>query len=457
MGTKEGLNKCADWFLTNIHLQEHVRHLEVLVPVWEMKPGRHSTQAASASRTNEPREPPVVFSWIRDSSGGNLTSNNLVFNNDNAAYRLAHDTAALQNATLDEIFGYAKCLFPFACALTIEGGSCMKPPKIQQFRGMPAALDTSTNRWGTEIIVVPHFKGLQSDKSMQHIDSLFGCSQPGEQIATHQRLPDLPNIRTLVLKGAWNIIRNHFDFKLLTTSLPNLREWHCAYAKPKTKGYIAICAILEHFPPTIAHVNICLEGLSGDGCSLKKWRKLYPKHHICVDFGRIAPQLETLTYTGRICSCLFNTASEAVIKSRDASRLKSVDIIVRNCCRRDPKADSDGTGAYNRSFIQAFEVLVRASVHSLRSFPHLNSLRIRFLDLDSLSPLLNPYFELQDTSCQGLWSDEILQALAETRPNAKFPEAKTDLLIHGGKAGGRPKSMKASDYAGLMSAGDLWY
>ena len=298
----------------------------------------------------------------------------------NQAYQLASN-----NATLEEIFHFVEVLFPFACILTLEGGHCKKPPLIQHFRQ-------------------PHSAYPQ------------------------QTLAILKNIRTLVLKGAWNIMRDSWHFDIMAAALPCLREWHCTYAKPKTNAYRTICTVLRHFPPTLTHLNICLEGFySKDTPSAAKMRQLQLEHHLCRDLGAIVPQLEALTFTGRICACLFDTASRASQHTRK-SRLRSVDLIVKNCCR-DPSSASwnDGTGIRNWDFIQAFTSLTLSAVNSLRLFSDLSFLRIRFIDLDSPYPLLNPYFQLQNNMCSGIWTEQILENLNKARPTALFaPEGEED-------------------------------
>jgi hypothetical protein len=67
---------------------------------------------------------------------------------------------------------------------------------------------------------------------------------------------------------------------------------------------------------------------------------------------------------------------------RGGSTLKSLDIVVKNCCRRKPNWN-DGTGISNWTFIQAFESLVVAGVQSLDILDALKYLRVRFIDLDS--------------------------------------------------------------------------
>ena len=412
-GTKAGLEEAADWFLSHPHLQQYVRHIEIWVPVWERRAGQPSLVELTGSMTFEQHERPHTLSTIVTT---NLRTPQEV-ENINQAYQLASS-----NATLDEIFGYVGCLFPQACILTIEGGHCKKPPMIRQFR------------------------------------------QVGKD-STMQSLPKLPSIRTLVLKGAWNVMREDMHFTTLAAAIPNLREWQTTYAKPKTKAYELMCTIIRHIPDTLTHLNVCLEGFySKDSPSASKMRQLQLSHHLCRDLGSILPQLEALTFTGRVCSSLFTTAASTTQKVRKP-RLRSLDLVVKNCCR-DNNAWNDGTGIHNWGFIKAFEALVVAGVRSLQTYPDLTLLRIRFIDLDSPCPLLNPYFQLRQNSCTGIWNDEILAALATGRPAAGFTSLIEDLGPSGVDKEGRvvvgwpvmrPRSIKVGNYAafaeGVLGSG----
>lgn len=332
------------------------------------------------------------------------------------------------NATLEDIFDYATVVFPEACALTIEGGHCKKSRKIQHYR-TPAPAQT---------IAQP---------PVPHPLTLNGSTYP--TFFPHTK------IQTLILKGSWNIIREASDFQNLALALPYLKEWHCVYAKPKTDGYKAMCGVLRHFPPTITKINICLEGLNGkQPSSLAKWRKIYPAFHICKDMGRLFPQLESLTFTGHVCACLFRSAMNAVSALRDYPKLRSIDLFVRNCCRDSTDLD-DGPSIHNWPFIQAFEQLVVEAVSALGVYPQLSYMRIRFLDLDSPRPLLNPYFHFENDVCTGMWDRKILDALAEARPNARFDSTTDDGILEWleGPIFSRPKSMKAASYAALAQGG----
>ncbi|KAL9039228.1 MAG: hypothetical protein Q9214_004963, partial [Letrouitia sp. 1 TL-2023] len=237
---------------------------------------------------------------------------------------------ASQNATLEEIFFYACALFPAAYALTIEGGQGKRSPMVQPFR----------DPWNPNHPLESH-------------EVIFGDGSS----CFKERLPKLPihpNIGTLVLKGAWNIIRQPSDFNTIVEALPNLREWHCLYAKPKTEAYKTLCTLIRSPPPTLHHLNICLDGLCGKPSSFpEKWRSAYDSHHLCAELGTLAPNLESISFTGRVCGSLFKTAVASALRMRDPPILKSVDLIVRNCCRGS-SLWNDGTGIYNLDFIAAF-------------------------------------------------------------------------------------------------------
>lgn len=430
-GTKSDLDRCGDWFLLHDHLQDYVRHVDVWVPVWEMRPETAvGVESNSAPRGVHLQQRTTQFTWHENM--GRTHENSIA-----QAYQLSS-----QNATLEEILQCAKALFPLAYVLTIEGGHCKRPPRIQHFREYRKPRPHASQS--------PVPSGETSSRPDPEILSLRL-----QQTGTARQLPEHKNITTLVLKGAWNIIRTDSDFHLLSFALPNLREWQCNYAKPKAEAYQAMCHIFRYFPPTIVHLNISLEGLHAKGpTSVDKWRSVYPTHHICLDIGRLCPQLESLAYTGRVCFCLFQNALKQGKESRDPCRLKSIDLNVRNCCRDVNEVFNDGTGINNWNFITCFEKLVEHGISALRIYPQLSFLRIRFIDLDSPAPLLNPYFQLHNRNCTGIWSDKILSLLYETRPAAAFEEDLSQDLAMDVRRGGsddrelktRPRSIKVASY-----------
>ncbi|KAL8703844.1 MAG: hypothetical protein Q9201_002994 [Fulgogasparrea decipioides] len=425
-GTNSGLAECREWFLKHPHLRTHVRHFEVWVPVWEVKASRRPTDIPPI---------PSAFTPRPDMRGPRMHGRAAMVVQEISDMTQAFQQAS-HNVTLEDVFEHLRDMFPEAYALTIEGGQGKRTPLIKARRdGGP----TERADW-------PLFMD-SSRKAPLPINSKIG---------------------SLVLKGAWNIIREPSDFYLLKSALPNLKEYHCTYAKPKTQAYEAMCCILKYFPTSINHLNLCLEGLTGKApSSPDKWRRLYSTYHICTDVGRILPDLETFSYTGRICGSIFKAACGAAAELRDTTRLKSVDLIVRNCCRRAVYNSNDATGIYQPEFIKLFKQLVIEAVRALSTFTSLQYLRIRFLDLDSPNPLLNPYFHLQGNSVTGIWNDEILALLRTARPNASYDsldvsdcgqrhgDGFTDHIL-GGLAplprGGRPKSMNVGAYGALAEA-----
>ena len=395
------------------------------MPVWEIKASRRKTDI-----------PPIPSAFTPRPDLRNRANRGALV----VVQEISDMTQAFQqashNVTLQDIFKHTRDLFREAYALTIEGGHGKRTPLI---KAHPPITDESASQY-------PLFFGNVSTKM----------------------LTVNPTIGSLVLKGAWNIIREPSDFCILKTALPNLREYHCTYAKPKIQAYAAMCCIMKYFPSSIKHLNICLEGLTSKPTATpEKWRSLYTEYHICKDIGRQLPNLETFSYTGRICCSLFKNAMEIAQRSRDPCPLKSVDLIVRNCCRPVGFGYNDATGIYQIDFINAFKKLVIEAVRSLSVFTSLQYLRIRFLDLDSPNPLLNPYFHLQGNQVTGIWNDEILSLLRAARPEAEYDgldfadcsgkraDGFVDHILRGLMPlprGGRPKSINVDAYAALAEA-----
>ena len=456
-GTRAALEECVDWFLQNPHLQAYVRHFDVLVPIWELRRGQSQQRFVVAP-------PPDGHHILFHAFQG------LAINTNGNEYGQPAPTAfqlASKNATIDDIFGCAQALFPYLCALTIEGGHCKRPPKVRYFSEAntinaiqdlrsTAAISSGFSKIDSRI-TTPSMPALLQEKlpsssPILHHPQLF----PPPQL----QLPTLSNTKTLILKGAWNMVRSSEDFSNLATALPSIREFHCTYHKPKTGAYRAICNSLAYdFPPTITSLNLCLEGLyTKNASSLKKWRKLYPIHHICRNLGAVAPQLESLTYTGRVCGALFSSAIKAAEQTRGScTRLRSIDVVVNNVCR-DPTTNNDGTGIYNFAFIQGFEALVVQGVRMLQTYTSVNNMRIRFIDLDSPAPLLNPTFHLEGNRAWGLWSENILSLLREARPGVRFLGWPGKLMDGGDEfietdATGLRRSVRVEYYKAIAQAG----
>ncbi|KAG5296521.1 hypothetical protein I7I50_09722 [Histoplasma capsulatum G186AR] len=415
-GTSDGLLECSDWFLSNPHLSSYVRHIEIWVPVWgdrmpKSRPrhyyrphdGTEDSNLASVAAVLQA----TVATFDNTSSNGSNSTN----------FRFSSC-----NATLQQIFSHVSYFFPHARILTLEGGHCKKPPMIRHFDNDP---------WG----------------------------QSG-----HERLEVLPNIQTFVMRGAWNIMRDYQHWCNLTRALPNLREWDCAYAKRKLEANVTLAKALTNFPRTITRLDLSLEGFYNKESSHSRWFGItHADPHLCQLLGAVAPQLECLTFTGKVCACLFTDARAAMLTNHTTSRLKSVDLVVKSCCREQRSHDdgspmlNDLSGITNINFINSFEKLVVAAAISLETFVTLKYVRIRFIDLDSASPLglLNPYFQLVNNKCIGLWSETILDALHAARPHAKFELLDDGILPQYGInvqtasrvfPRTRPLSIKASSY-----------
>jgi len=236
-------------------------------------------------------------------------------------------------------------------------------------------------------------------------------------------------VQTFVMRGSWNIMREYQHWRTLAEALPSLREWQCAYAKPKAEAYNTIGQILSNWTLGLQHVNISLDGFFSKDLSEPHmfFGESCTHDHLCWLLGQVAPRLESLAFTGKVCSYLFDSIRSLTATKSVECRLQSLDLVVKSCCRhenRDPLSLilDDASGITNLKFIKSFEELVHGAVSSLENLPTVEYVRIRFIDLDSACSLLNPYFQLVDNQCTGLWSVGILETLQKVRPNTHFIE-----------------------------------
>ena len=461
-GTRSSLREAADFLQANPNLARLIRHIEIWVPVWGDRTS--PDHLASSNPLNRPpqylgpadAEPAASFSRFVDAS------------------------------SLDEIFMFVLSLLPCANILTIEGGHCKKSNMIKR---------PYTARDGAYAVVVPQ-------------------------------------IRTFAMRGAWNIMRSYADYSYLALCLPNVVEWHCNYVKPRQEAYVLMNRIIGSGMrfERIRHVNLCLDGMYGkDSLGSTYLPQQCRTQHLCEELGRMLPYIESLTYTGKVCSCFWLNASasaqrreQTFIKYQDHPSLlashyppknpddfwkthpqtlpppptsrhaltRHLDLIVKSCCPQQISVfnhesqtfeiqelnpgQSDNSTISNLRFIAAFERLVLATVESLDRFPLLDSLRIRFIDLDSTCAQLNPYWHLDRRTGKvtGLWSEEILEALQHT-DRARFGGVEYEELgdgigfVHGeGEGDGveqenapsilypksKPKAIKSSSYKLIAQA-----
>ncbi|KAM0498981.1 hypothetical protein D7B24_007147 [Verticillium nonalfalfae] len=286
-------------------------------------------------------------------------------------------TLPANNCTLEEALLFVAETLPFVMILTLEGGERKKAPMVQHSSW------AGPNDWA---------------------------------------LPILESVRTLVTRGQWNLMRTDEDFRSILSSLPNLTEWHGSYSKPKSKSYLSMARVLPDLPAAhLKSLHLCLE-------SDYRREVTYPAHHVkvcrsvhfCTKLAEAVPQLEHFSYTGRICKSFFRVLAE--LTDPRTTRLKSIDITVKNCCRPVPVFHESGSGIQDTGFIDAFELLVAQGIRALQKLRSVDYLRIRFVDLDSLLPPLNPYFLLRGDSCLGIWSGRILSELKDARPRASYEE-----------------------------------
>jgi len=290
----------------------------------------------------------------------------------NASYVLPAD-----NCSLEEAFYFVAECFPEVCVMTLEGGERKKAPKVRHWI----------------------------------------CA------TDYRVMPRISSIRTLICKGQWNLIRGENDFETITSALPNLREWHGSYSKPKSKSYLTMADILSK-PMRLTSLNLCIEGDYRRELSFPTYfMKVSGKVHFCSKLALAAasPCLEHLSYTGRVCKQFF---ADLVTRQKDLrnARLKSIDLTVKNCCRQVAHWNESGSGITDMNFIAAFEALVLAGIRALGKLKSVEYLRIRYVDLDSPVPPLNPYFLMRDGWCSGVWSDAIITELNRARPSAQFEE-----------------------------------
>lgn len=393
-GTVDVINESSLWFSQHPHLSQYVRHIEIWVPVLgdrTLKP--ISRREDANSLLNVAREPTTAGNQALAQGGADVSAPSF----DMPQYVHSSDSRHhSRNATLQQLFRFVAVHCANAKIFTLEGGHCKKPPMITHFNS-------------------PYTPGMCFDT--------------------------LPNIHTFVMRGAWNLMREEEHWHRMASALPNLREWQCAFVKPKPKACATLGKVLTHLPTTrITCLNISLEGFyKKKSAAESRWwlespdsNDLQLPPHLCRLLGAVLPQLESLTLTGRVCHTLFTVARAAMLKKasmtsrRVESRLRSVDIVVKSCCRNpnselDPPLLQDLSGVTNGHFITAFERFVLSAVQSLDVFDSLNDMRIRFIDLDSEYRMLDPYFELRDrNNCTGIWSEAILAALQQARPTARY-------------------------------------
>lgn len=249
----------------------------------------------------------------------------------NASYVIPND-----NCSLDEAFYFVSSTFPSICVLTLEGGERKKAPKVRHYINDAAA---------------------------------------------DRPLPKILPVQTLVCKGQWNLIRSDEDFRTIVNALPNLQEWHGNYSKAKSKSYLSMAAILPKLPSHLTSLSLNLEGVEyrREVSFPPYYLKVSNSLHFCTRLAEAAPNLEHFAYTGRVCRTFFEILSKLV--DPRSTRLKTIDLTVKNCCRHVVHWNESGSGITDMNFINAFEALVLAGIKALGRLKAVEYLRIRYVDL----------------------------------------------------------------------------
>ncbi|KAJ5782018.1 hypothetical protein N7457_003792 [Penicillium paradoxum] len=375
-GTWEELAGCVEWFNNHRHLIPLVRHVEIWIPVWGDR-AVHLPPGVDAERN------PVL-------AAASLLAPNL---GHGIQYHRAN-----KNATLEDIFEVLRRSFSAARVLTLEGGHCKNSPMVRHFR--------------PDLLSDPIWSSRRS-------------------------LPALENIQTLVMRGSWNLIRDFESWRNIVQALPALREWHCAYASPHLGAYFSMMHVLMQPLSPIQHFNLSLDGYHNSNDRFL--RELYMISGnfllVCRIVAEAAPLLESFSFTGRVCWYFFEAMKQQAARLGSQCRLRSLDIVVKGCCRK-PETRPNGTqagpelsGINHMDFVLAFEALIIKAIECLAVLPTLKDVRIRYVDLESTCPALNPYFQLINNECTGLWSPEILEALRNSRPSASFVELEDGLTV----------------------------
>ncbi|CAK7225262.1 hypothetical protein SEUCBS140593_005844 [Sporothrix eucalyptigena] len=399
------------------HLKSFVKHVELWFPVFQPKVAPPALSSVSVTPT--------------------ITADGI----SNATY-----TLPANNCSLEEAFHVLGITFPKLSVLTLEGGERKKAPQVRHF---------------------VYEELIPSDLWMDLIEPLQMTEDDADMIPTpvasrpRRSLPEITTVRTLVCKGQWNLIRSDDDFQNIVDALPNLHDWQASYSKPKSKSYLTMATILPKIPTNLTSLDLCLEGDYRQEISFPPYfLKVLDKVHFCTSLAEATPALQHLSYTGRVCRTFFDVAAR--LADPRTTRLKSVDLTVKNCCRHVNHWHESGSGVTDLNFIRAFESLVLSAVRSLSQLTKMEHLRIRYVDLEFPVPPLNPFFLIHEGRASGVWSDTIVAELNRVRPDIFWEELSESigertlskdgrLIINAEFPKKRVVSLKLSNYAYLVA------
>jgi len=281
--------------------------------------------------------------------------------------------------SLEDVFRFIALTLPSVRCLTLEGGERRKAPKIDVF------------------------------------NKRLGLTE----------LTRLETVTTLVMKGQWNLARDNGDFANIITAIPNLRRLYSSYSRGKSKSYITIAnylPLLHQQAQNINDLRLCLESDGRREALAPTYaRKAAARVHICESLAQAASNLEHFSYSGRLCHSLFDRLGK--LSDSRSTRLRTMDITLKNCCRTvDQITEGTGSGLEVMGFMKAFEKLVLGAIRALSTLTEIRYLRIRFVDLESTVPVLNPFFLYHNGQCSGVWSSTIVNEMSRVRPDATWVE-----------------------------------
>ncbi|KZF24203.1 hypothetical protein L228DRAFT_259454 [Xylona heveae TC161] len=374
-GTFDQITYFREWFKKRPHLKPYVRHIEIWMPVWsEIMPNIMFDTPEKAQEIQSMSLLDLLNHAVQAARLRNPDARSTPI------YSSFARSPGTCNVPLEGIFQSILDTLPEVRILTIEAGQYKKSPMLQYF--------LRNKRSGT--------------------------------------LPVLPSIEILVIKDAWNLMHCNHDYKVLAASLPNVKEIQASYADIATHNYRSMTKIVPEMISTLTHLTLDLEPVHCEAvpCS-EVIDKLLPHVHLCPVLGKLAPQLKTLNYAGCICPQFFKQAQEAVINQSSQCYLRSIDFTARNFCHTRA-ARVAIPGPLHLGYVQGFESTIAACIRSLPEL-RLEYFRMRFISIGNKFRFLDPYFELSENKCKGLWNYGLKDLLKEHRPEASYV-AKTEGL-----------------------------
>lgn len=396
-GTYSALALSAEWLTSHPTLQNYIQHIDVWFPVWG-KRVMSRFRWGQAHTTDTGNRPPVEW-------GGEVHFGP----RDHSFY------CATANTTMEEVIGHIKMFYPKVHMVTLEAGNCRESAMVRYFK-----------------------------------------AQTTNAVPRDLRFPVVRRVQTLIMHGSWNLIRDCYHWDILSRAFPMITQWHCTFAQIKGAAYFHMSHLLQKPLWLVRHLNLDLGGLS-----TFRESPMELEGSICQSLGRAAAHLISLTYNGKLCASFWEALSKEAKRIALRGRLQTLNLSLQNCCA--PKMEGNSSwppplpysGVGNMQLVWAFEAMVLGCMESLGTMSQLNWIKIRYVDIDSHYSVFSPYFELVNRRCEGIWSEQIVAALAVSRPSAHFVEMRRGIepkYDENGTVKGvdaptiRPRSIEADAY-----------